>query len=150
VEYYFSDENMATDKHLMALCGGSLNLPVSLGEILGWKRMRKFKPKSQVIASLKTSEFLEVLDGNKTIRRRVPFNGVVTIKLDDNSKVVTLNQQKQFHTGEDEVESPVQVHVPSGYISHNGIIKKMSDMTVCEYALLVAILLTIADQGLRN
>jgi len=39
---------------------------------MSWRKMRKYKPKSQVIASLKKSSFLEVVDG-KRIRRRVPI-----------------------------------------------------------------------------
>ncbi|KAF2396566.1 hypothetical protein EJ06DRAFT_224557 [Trichodelitschia bisporula] len=72
VEFYFSDENLPTDKHMLKLCGGSKNLPVSLNQICGFKRMRRFKPRSQVVAALRKSEFLEVVD-TKQIRRRVPI-----------------------------------------------------------------------------
>jgi hypothetical protein len=58
------------DEHLWTLCGGYKNLPVSIGEILGWKRMRRYRPKLQVIEALKKSAFLEVVDG-KRIRRRL-------------------------------------------------------------------------------
>jgi hypothetical protein len=72
VEYYFSDQNLPNDAHLLELCGGTQNLPVSINEILGWHKMRRFKPKSQVIVALTKSAFLEVVD-NKRIRRRVPL-----------------------------------------------------------------------------
>jgi La domain len=122
VEYYFSDQNLATDQHLLALSGGSLNLPVALGEILGWRKMRKFKPKSKVIASLKKSTILEVIDG-KTIRRRVPFTG--TVQIPEEGRVLTINQKVSS-----EAEKPVEVRVPAGYIMHNGVIRRMAEMSV--------------------
>jgi len=72
VEFYFSDQNLPNDKHLLELCGGTQNLPVSINEILGWRKMRRFKPKSQVIVALRKSAILEVVD-NKRIRRRIPL-----------------------------------------------------------------------------
>jgi hypothetical protein len=55
---------------------------------MSWRKMRKYKPKSQVIASLKKSNFLEVVEG-KRIRRRVP------IILDDEPSDDDLTQD--FH-----------------------------------------------------
>jgi len=72
VEFYFSDQNLPNDKHLLELCGGTQNFPVSINEILGWKKMRRFKPKPQVIVALRKSALLEVVD-NKRIRRRIPL-----------------------------------------------------------------------------
>jgi hypothetical protein len=51
VEYYFSDENLPTDLHLLQCCGGRDNLGVSIGRINGFKKMRKFKKKVIVEAA---------------------------------------------------------------------------------------------------
>jgi hypothetical protein len=120
---------MATDKHLLPLSGGTLNLPVSLGEILGWKRMRKFKPRSRVIAALKKSSVLEVLeiDGKKTIRRHVPFTG--DVKANDKARVVTINQKDQSYVGSMQTDQPAQVRLPGGYMMHNGVVKRMVEMS---------------------
>ena len=72
VEYYFSDENLPNDKHLLEQCGGSQNLPVSISRICGFRKMRGYKPMSQVVQSLRKSIFLEVVD-NKRIRRKTPL-----------------------------------------------------------------------------
>lgn len=75
VEYYFSDENLPTDKHLLQFCGGRENLPVSISRICGFSRMRQYKPKSLVIAALRLSTFLEVSADGKTIKRKIPLQG---------------------------------------------------------------------------
>jgi len=71
-EFYFSDENLPSDAHMLGLTGGSQNIPVSLSRVLGFHEMRRFKPMTQVRASLRKSTFLEFTD-NKHIRRRVPL-----------------------------------------------------------------------------
>ena len=71
-EFYFSDENLPNDAHMLGLTGGSQNIPVSLSRVLGFHEMRRFKPMTQVRASLRKSTFLEFTD-NKHIRRRVPL-----------------------------------------------------------------------------
>ena len=73
VEYYLSDENLPHDQHLLALTGGSKNLPVSVSRICGFKKMRQYKPPALVKASLKKSTFLEFTD-DKHIRRRIPLS----------------------------------------------------------------------------
>jgi hypothetical protein len=75
VEYYFSDENLPTDKHLLQFCGGRENLPVSINRICGFSRMRQYKPKTLVVAALRLSTFLEVSADGKTIKRKVPLQG---------------------------------------------------------------------------
>ncbi|KAK8212021.1 Argonaute siRNA chaperone complex subunit Arb1-domain-containing protein [Phyllosticta capitalensis] len=72
VEYYFSDENLPTDTHLLEKCGGRENLPVSIKSICGFKKMRQYKPFLQVVESLKKSAFLDVLP-DKTIKRKIPL-----------------------------------------------------------------------------
>ncbi|KAH8728748.1 Argonaute siRNA chaperone complex subunit Arb1-domain-containing protein [Phaeosphaeriaceae sp. PMI808] len=74
-EYYFSDENLPTDIHLLQHCGGRKNEPVSISRICGFKKMRGYKPKSLVIVALRKSTFLEVSTDGKKIKRKIPFEG---------------------------------------------------------------------------
>ena len=75
VEFYFSEENLPTDSHLLQCCGGRENLPVSISRICGFKKMRSYKPRSLVIAALRKSPFLEVSADGKTIKRKIPLQG---------------------------------------------------------------------------
>jgi hypothetical protein len=75
VEYYFSDENLPTDLHMLQCCGGRENLPVSLSRICGFKKMRSFKPKSIVPVALRKSAFLVVSEDGKRVSRKVPLRG---------------------------------------------------------------------------
>ncbi|KAF2491991.1 hypothetical protein BU16DRAFT_467767 [Lophium mytilinum] len=81
VEFYFSDGNLATDNHLLGLCGGRENLPVSISQILGFKKMRRFRPKTRVVESLRKSDFLEVDETGKTIKRKIAIR--IPTLLDD-------------------------------------------------------------------
>ncbi|CAK3876476.1 argonaute-binding 1-like [Lecanosticta acicola] len=73
VEFYFSDENLPSDAHLLSKTGNFGDEFVSLNEILGFRKMRRFKPKSRVIAALKESQKLEIYKNNKYIRRKEPL-----------------------------------------------------------------------------
>ncbi|KAF4555443.1 Argonaute siRNA chaperone (ARC) complex subunit Arb1-like protein [Elsinoe fawcettii] len=73
VEYYFSDENLPNDAHMLGLTGGSENWPVNLGRITGFSRMRGYKPKRTVAEALKKSTFIEFTDKTH-VRRRVPLS----------------------------------------------------------------------------
>lgn len=75
VEYYFSDENLRTDVHLLQCCGGRENIPVSVSRICGFKKMRGYKPKRDVVAALRKSPFLVVSDDGKMVSRKVPLEG---------------------------------------------------------------------------
>ncbi|KAH7116067.1 Argonaute siRNA chaperone complex subunit Arb1-domain-containing protein [Dendryphion nanum] len=75
VEFYFSDDNLITDLHLLQCCGGRENLPVSISRIRGFRRMRQFKDKKMVVAALRKSTFLEVTEDGKHIKRKVPLRG---------------------------------------------------------------------------
>ncbi|KAK4494568.1 hypothetical protein PRZ48_013924 [Zasmidium cellare] len=77
VEFYFSDENLPHDSHLLSKTGPSGQEWVSLSEILGWRKMRVFKPASRVKASLCKSQKLEVWR-NKFIRRKDPITVPIT------------------------------------------------------------------------
>jgi hypothetical protein len=72
VEHYFSDENLQKDAHLLGKLEEG-NGSVSIAQITGWSRMRRYKPMSAVKAALKESTVVEVVD-NKRIRRREPFD----------------------------------------------------------------------------
>lgn len=72
VEFYFSDENLPSDAHLLSKTGQFGDDYVSINEILGFRKMRRFKPKTRVIAALKESTKLEV-HKNKYIRRKEPL-----------------------------------------------------------------------------
>ncbi|KAF2838698.1 hypothetical protein M501DRAFT_1031764 [Patellaria atrata CBS 101060] len=73
VEYYFSDENLPTDMHLLEKCGGCENNPVPIKHICGFSKMRKYKPYLQVVEALRRSDFLEVTE-DKKVKRRVPIS----------------------------------------------------------------------------
>ncbi|KAL6710373.1 hypothetical protein ACN47E_009319 [Coniothyrium glycines] len=75
VEFYFSDENLPTDLHLLRCCGGRENLPVSINLICGFKKMRCFKPKRLVLTALRKSTFLEISVDGKTVKRKIPLQG---------------------------------------------------------------------------
>ncbi|KNG46968.1 hypothetical protein TW65_06142 [Stemphylium lycopersici] len=75
VEFYFSDENLPTDKHLLQCCNGRENDPVSINRICGFSKMRKYKPKTLVVQALRLSAFLEVSEDGKKIKRKVPLQG---------------------------------------------------------------------------
>jgi hypothetical protein len=75
VEFYFSDQNLPTDLHLLQQCGGRENIPVSISRICGFKKMRLYKPRSLVVAALRKSAFLEISDDGKTVKRKIPLKG---------------------------------------------------------------------------
>ncbi|KAH6522702.1 hypothetical protein HBI81_141260 [Parastagonospora nodorum] len=75
VEFYFSDENLPTDLHLLQCCGGRDNNPVSVSRIVGFKKMRSYKPKALVVTALRQSSLLEVSTDGKTIKRKIPLQG---------------------------------------------------------------------------
>ncbi|CBX93971.1 hypothetical protein LEMA_P036450.1 [Plenodomus lingam JN3] len=82
VEFYFSDENLPTDLHLLKCCGGRENLPVSISLICGFKKMRGYKPKKLVVAALRKSLVLEVVENGKKIKRRRPMQGTCILDPD--------------------------------------------------------------------
>ncbi|OQO00103.1 hypothetical protein B0A48_13888 [Cryoendolithus antarcticus] len=79
VEYYFSDENLVRDTHLLGKLQEAKYIKhgeglVSWKQISSWGRMRQFGgPTSQVRDAIKGSKVLEVVN-NKFIRRRIPFD----------------------------------------------------------------------------
>lgn len=74
VEFYFGDENLPHDTHLLSFAGSSGDGWVSLNRILGFAKMRRFKPKPKAKAALRESTFLEVDEKLQYVRRRTPLN----------------------------------------------------------------------------
>ncbi|KAI9715932.1 MAG: hypothetical protein M1828_000520 [Chrysothrix sp. TS-e1954] len=72
VEFYFSDSNLVNDQFLLKETGGSANKPVPIKVIHNFRRMRHFQPYSAVVAALKESKTLDVVDED-TIQRKVPL-----------------------------------------------------------------------------
>lgn len=73
VEFYFSDTNLVRDKFLFDRVGGHSNLPVPISIIHSFQRMRHFQPLSAVVAALKDSTTLDVVDNDSCIKRKYPL-----------------------------------------------------------------------------
>jgi lupus La protein len=81
VEFYFSTQNLATDEHMFKSLEGPKNTPVSIHHVCTFKRMRRFKPYSAVVAALRESKDLEVVDdgeyskaGSEAVKRKEPIS----------------------------------------------------------------------------
>ncbi|KAI7538213.1 hypothetical protein KC318_g10220 [Hortaea werneckii] len=72
VEYYFSDENLPGDPHLLGFTGRDGTKPVNLRMILNFKKMKQYRPKAAVREVLKSSSLIEVVDTNH-VKRRYPL-----------------------------------------------------------------------------
>nr|POE72071.1 argonaute-binding protein 1 [Quercus suber] len=72
VEYYFGDENLPGDAHLLALSGGDGNGPVHRRDVLSFNKMKAFRPWTAVRAALEQSKQLEIVNG-QFIKRRSPL-----------------------------------------------------------------------------
>ncbi|KAE8859762.1 hypothetical protein P3342_010501 [Pyrenophora teres f. teres] len=109
VEFYFSDENLRYDLHMLQNCGGRANNPVSINRLCGFGKMRQFKPKSKVPAALRLSAFLEVTDDGKQVKRRVPLQGKCLLDPDfDDDPDFTYDQRVQKKP----IQKPAQFPVP--------------------------------------
>ncbi|KXS97063.1 hypothetical protein AC578_10805 [Pseudocercospora eumusae] len=88
VEYYLGDENLPVDAHLLARTGPAGDGWVSINEILGFRKMRPYKPPAEVKKILKLSEMLEVDDRGKYIRRKWPLKKAPTVaaKVDESKE----------------------------------------------------------------
>ncbi|KAI7278820.1 hypothetical protein KC345_g5728 [Hortaea werneckii] len=73
VEYYFSEESLPGDSHLLGFTGRDGTKPVSLSMILNFKKMKQYRPKAAVREVLKSSSLVEVVDSNH-IKRRYPLS----------------------------------------------------------------------------
>ncbi|MCJ1381168.1 hypothetical protein MMC17_004277 [Xylographa soralifera] len=73
VEFYFSDSNLHMDQFLFSKVEGHKNCPVPLSIVHSFKRMRHFQPYSAVVAALKESTILDLVDGDSAVQRKVPL-----------------------------------------------------------------------------
>ncbi|KAF1938698.1 hypothetical protein EJ02DRAFT_468737 [Clathrospora elynae] len=80
IEFYFSVVNLATDNHLFHELKGPENRPVSIKHICSFKRMRRFKPYTAIVAALRDSKDLVVVDdgeyseaGSEAVKRIEPL-----------------------------------------------------------------------------
>ncbi|KAF2273593.1 uncharacterized protein EI97DRAFT_480612 [Westerdykella ornata] len=122
VEYYFSDANLRTDKFLLQCCGGRENLPVSLGRICGFKKMRKF-PKKVVPVALRRSNFLEVSDDGKRVWRKVPLEGKCL--LDEDFKMSESETRKAHDKSRRRIAYPLRLIPQTKKVLPDGMTKKM-------------------------
>lgn len=78
VEYYFSDENMPNDAHLLGFVGRAGTGPIEISEIMSWRKMKRFKPKTAVREALRQSDLIEIVGANQ-IRRRYPLTVPINV-----------------------------------------------------------------------
>ena len=99
VNYYFSDENLRQDAHLLGLFKEGKGT-VSLNEILGFSKMRKYKPKSAVKEVIKQSTVVEVVKENNKdrLRRRQPLTKPPTVipKISEDRKRIVVPEDKPW------------------------------------------------------
>jgi lupus La protein len=74
MDHYFSDENLATDKHLNKLMRKEQNRPVKLAEICGWNNMRHYKF-GTVVEAIKDCKQINMIEdlGEVYVKRKKPF-----------------------------------------------------------------------------
>ena len=70
IDFYFSDDNLRQDAHLLGLFKEGKGT-VSLNEILSFSKMRQFKPPLAVKEAVKQSTVVEVI--GKRLKRRYPL-----------------------------------------------------------------------------
>lgn len=87
VEFYFSDSNLCQDKFLFTQTGGTDNKPIPISVIHSFKRMRHFKPFSAVVAALKESKTLEVVNGDE-VKRKTPLPIDKDVNFEDSAKLI--------------------------------------------------------------
>ncbi|GMI77748.1 La related protein 6a [Hibiscus trionum] len=74
VEYYFSDENLQTDKYMMSLIKKNKEGFVSISMIASFRRMKRLtRSHPSIVAALKESSMLVVSSDGKKVKRRNPL-----------------------------------------------------------------------------
>ena len=71
------------DKFLREQVGGSKNNPVKIETLHSFKRMRRFQPFSAIVAALKESEVLNVVEDDTAVQRKTPLPVNAEEDLDD-------------------------------------------------------------------
>jgi lupus La protein len=76
VEFYLGDANLPTDTFLWNETGGATNNPVAIKKIHAFNRMKRFPDFDVVVAALKESKFLDVVEhnGEECVKRKVPYD----------------------------------------------------------------------------
>ncbi|PON44271.1 Lupus La protein [Trema orientale] len=74
VEYYFSDENLPTDKHMISLIRKNKEGFVPIAVIASFRKMKKLiRDNALLAATLRESSFLVVSSDGKKVKRLHPF-----------------------------------------------------------------------------
>ncbi|KAL1555860.1 la-related protein 6A-like [Salvia divinorum] len=74
VEYYFSDENLPTDKFMLKQVTRNVEGFVSIGVVASFRKMKKLtRDTSLIVAALKESTFLVVSSNGKMVKRLHPL-----------------------------------------------------------------------------
>jgi lupus La protein len=76
VEFYLGDANLPTDTFLWNETGGATNNPVTIKKIHAFNRMKRFPDFDVVVAALKESKFLDVVEhkGEECVKRKVAYD----------------------------------------------------------------------------
>jgi len=136
VEYYFGDENLPGDAHMLGLTGRDGTNSVSLSQILRFNKMRKFKPKTAVRKALKQSNLIEIVDSNH-IRRKFPLTKPLSVqpKIDEersksaealaNNPGMTKNMLKPTGFEQGATDSPLTEEELDQYSPTNSFIDRI-------------------------
>jgi len=95
VEFYFSDANLRTDKFLFEQIGGSENKPVDIKVIASFKRMQRFAPYSAVVAALKDSDVLDVVNADSPNNEQVVRKAALPADLGTDHRQVMANYESE-------------------------------------------------------
>lgn len=79
VEFYFADDNLCQDPHLLALFQEG-NGSVSLSDICSFRKMRKFKPQTAVAEALRQSTQVLVSTDGTRLKRKFPLEKRMLVK----------------------------------------------------------------------
>ncbi|KAF2279197.1 uncharacterized protein EI97DRAFT_430292 [Westerdykella ornata] len=116
VEFYLSDHNLCTDKHMFEEIKGAQNLPVPIKHLHTFKRMRRFQPYSAIVAALRDSKLVEVVDtarfsgtGNEGVKRKHPIE--IVKRDDDGDRELSVEEQfdRLFHRSRNQLDASVYV-----------------------------------------
>lgn len=111
VDFYFSDSNLPRDKFLTELVSKSEEGWCPIQTIADFQRMKKITTDvSEVVEALKTSDFLDVSEDGKDVKRKVPLGGEKADTLEQSVYVKGLLVEWTL----DEVQSFVEGHLQEG------------------------------------
>ncbi|XP_048230499.1 la-related protein 6A [Ricinus communis] len=116
VEYYFSDENLPTDKHMIGLIKKNKEGFVPITIFASFRKMKKLtRDHSVIVAALRESSFLVVSSDGKKVKRLHPFP-VAAIK-DPKLCTVLVENLPEDHS----VENIRRIFGEAGKIKHISI-----------------------------